>query len=74
MADTPDDLLARARQAMTDDLYALGAGGAYIELKDAVSELDLLLSAGGPLPAAWVPAAGRPVTDVPRVVADREVL
>ena len=56
MADTPDDLLARARQAMTVDLYALGTGGAYIELKDAVSELDALLSSGGPLPAAWTPA------------------
>jgi hypothetical protein len=41
---------------MTDDLYALGTGGAFIELKDAVSELDVLLSAGGPLPSPWTPA------------------
>jgi hypothetical protein len=66
MADSADDLLARAREAMADDLYALGAGGAYVELKDAVSELDALLSAGGPLPTAWADCTPvRTVADAP---------
>ena len=65
MADSADDLLARARQAMTGDLEY---DDAFIELKDAVSDLDTLLSAGGPLPAAWADCA--PVINVVSHIPD----
>jgi hypothetical protein len=71
--DSADDLLARAREAMTVDLYALGTGGAYIELKDAVGELDAMLSSGGPLPSAWKrPPVIATLYATPAVLAERD--
>ncbi len=41
------------------------AAGTYFgELSRRLHDLDAELSDGGPLPADWVPAAGRDVTDV----------
>jgi len=76
---SPDALLSELREARDDWLEA-GKGteaetAAGSVLVAAFSQLDFLLSAGGPLPTAWADRApSRPVTDVPRAVADQEVL
>ena len=56
MADSADDLLARARRACTTGPSR--TNGPEPEFNDSaarsgVRDLDALLSAGGPLPAAW---------------------
>ena len=70
MADSTDTLLARARDAVTRYAQAkpgsLGENMAAADLGCAFDELDVLLSSGGPLPAAWADCEPvRPVTDVP---------
>ena len=60
MADSADVLLARVRMGVASQ-----PGEPVGDALEAFHELDELLSAGGPLPTAWVPAADRTVTDVP---------
>lgn len=60
MADTPDDLLERARRAWQDwkdAQHRTDAEMAAIRLAMAWENLDTLLTAGGPLPVAWATAA-----------------
>lgn len=69
MADSADDLLARARNALARWANAKPATSAEwmsaTDLVDAVTDLDELLSAGGPLPAEWADRApSRPSEDV----------
>jgi hypothetical protein len=75
MAETPDGLLARARQARADMRDHVTF--APRKLAEAWDELDALLSAGGPLPAAWY-AKGGMITEgeyasPPRVVPQGKV-
>jgi len=70
MADSADDLLARTRNALARWANAKpGTSAEWMsatDLVDAVTDLDALLSSGGPLPTAWADRApSRPVTDVP---------
>jgi hypothetical protein len=74
MADSADDLLARARQMRDIWLDAPDRSDAEFEgaqaMYRAFYDLDRLLSSGGPLPAAWADCApARPVTDVPALSA-----
>ena len=70
MADSADVLLARARNALARWANAKpGTSAEWMsatDLVDAVTDLDALLSSGGPLPAAWAApvAEMRRVTDV----------
>jgi len=70
MADSADVLLARARNALARWANAKpGTSAEWMsatDLVDAVTDLDALLSSGGPLPTAWADRTpSRPVTDVP---------
>ena len=71
MADSPDDLLTAARQALYD--WTIADDGTEAEwnasarLNSAFEMLDHLMIAGGPLPAAW---KRPPVT--PAVLAERD--
>jgi len=68
MADSTDTLLARAREAWHDyvDTAPHPAPSTAALLALNFHELDVLLSSGGPLPAAWAACEpARPVTDVP---------
>jgi hypothetical protein len=69
VADSADDLLRQAREALNDwitaDAFSAAEQIASGRLASAFEMLDALMSAGGPLPTDWVPAAGRTVTDVP---------
>jgi hypothetical protein len=69
MADSADDLLRQAREALNDwitaDAFSAAESMASGRLASAFEMLDALMSAGGPLPADWVPAADRTVTDIP---------
>lgn len=57
MADSADDLLKQARQALYDwtvaDDRTDAEWNASARLNSAFEMLDHLLSSGGPLPAAW---------------------
>src|ERR1035441_8250465 len=67
MADSADDLLARARQARQEWLESACIQDGCLEEADAAyAVLDTWLSSGGPLPTAWAGCApAQPVTDVP---------
>src|SRR5580658_8320925 len=63
MADSADVLLARVRAASRRTFASSGLDDR--RAVEAFAELDLLLSAGGPLPTDWISAADRTVTDIP---------
>jgi len=70
MADSADDLLRQAREALHDwitaDAFSAAESMASGRLASAFEMLDALMSAGGPPPADWaVCEPARPVTDVP---------
>jgi hypothetical protein len=77
MADTPDDLLARARKMRNAWLDAPDRSDAEFEgaqdMYRAFHDLDRLLSAGGPLPAAWKrPPVIATLYATPAVLAERD--
>jgi len=70
VADSADVLLARVRNAAARwDSADVGTSAEWIsatDMYDAVTELDALLSSGGPLPTDWAVCEPAPkVTDVP---------
>jgi len=72
MADSADDLLARTRNALARWANAKpGTSAEWMsatDLVDAVTDLDALLSSGGPLPTAWADRApSRPHAGLPSV-------
>ena len=68
MADSADDLLRQAREALHDwitaDESTPAEWNASGRLASAFEMLDALMSSGGPLPTDWVPAADRPVINI----------
>jgi hypothetical protein len=70
MADSADDLLRQAREALRDWITAyeltVAESIASGRLASAFEMLDALMSSGGPLPADWAVCEPAPkVTDVP---------
>ena len=70
MADSADDLLRQAREALRDwitaDAFSAAESMASGRLGSAFEMLDALLSSGGPLPTDWAVCEPAPkVTDVP---------
>lgn len=67
MADTPDDLLAKARAGMGEWLDAEDRSDAEFEaaqrMHQGIYDLDRALSSGAPLPSAWKQAADQAAVD-----------
>ena len=74
MADSADDLLARAREARQAWLDSNCIQDGCLEAADeAYAELDALLSSGGPPPAAWKRSPVIATLDAtPAVLAERD--